>query len=408
MSKSYFQRKHRLRSRPNANKRYQDDRIDRAYGNVTLTPTDTEADISIQNVASFSDLTWMSRLLADSPRQFEIKRFEGFKPFIWQQPKDYTFERCLTGLQSYKWVGHGCTAEGDPLIDDPYIYDIRTPMVETSLPYLELMAHYLDFNQKVANQKVDILTSLAESKSSFSMLSNAFTSLCTLYRAVRKADIKQIKRFKFKQSLTRNWRKKTAQNRWLELQYGWSPLFSDLKKAMVELSAAPEAPILKFVKSSVFESQDGVRGGVTVVRRKQVLKTSCYYALTNRDRRTAAQWNLMSNPLLTAWEMVPYSFVVDWFIPIGDFIAQYSATDGLSFISGVTSYFQEYTTLQDITSTIQDGPLLAECIATVKQDGISTRRLVLTESPIGFPVASWGLSQKRALNALALITQRMR
>ena len=122
----------------------------------------------------------------------------------------------------------------------------------------------------------------------------------------------------------------------------------------------------------------------------------------------AAQWNLGSNPLLTAWEKVPYSFVVDWFIPIGDFIAQYSATDGLSFISGTTSYFQEYTTLQEVVSTVQHGSLLAECYTTFKQDGISTRRLVLTESPIGFPVASWGLSQKRALNALALITQRMR
>lgn len=408
MSKSYFHRKHRLRSRPNANKRYQDDRIDRAYGNVTLTPTDDELDISTLDVSSFSGSTWMSRLLADSPRQFEIKRFDGFKPFMWQLPKDYTFERCLTGIQSYTWVGHGCTAAGDPLIDEPYIFDIRTPMVETSLPYWELMAHYLDFNQKVLNQKVDVFTTLAEAKSTFSMLSNAFTSLCTLYRAVRKADVKQIKRFKFKQSLSRNWRKKTAQNRWLEMQYGWSPLFSDLKKAMEELSSLPDAPILKFVKSSKFESSDGIRGGVTILRRKQVLKTACYYALTNRDNRNAAQWNLASNPLLTAWELVPYSFVVDWFIPIGDFIAQYSATDGLTFISGVTSYYQEYTTLQDVKSTIQDGSLLAECTVTCRQDGISTRRLVLTESPIGFPVASWGLSQKRAANALALITQRMR
>lgn len=406
MSK-YFQRKHRVRSRPNANKRFQEDSIYPAYGNVSLVSNDTD-EVEILDVSSFSGSTWMSRVLADSRREFEIKRFDGFKPFIWQNPKDYSFERCLTGYQSHEWIGHGCTAMGDPQVDQPYIFDIRTPAVETSLPYYELMAHYLDFNQLVLNQKVDVLTSLAESKSTFSMLANAFTSLCTLYRAVRKGDIKQISRFKFKRSLSRHWRNKTAQNRWLELQYGWSPLFSDLKKAMVELSLLPEAPILKFVKSSVFESSDGIRGGVSIVKRKQVLKTSCYYALTNRDNRNAAQWNLASNPLLTAWEKVPYSFVVDWFIPIGDFIAQYSATDGLSFISGTTSYYQEYTTLQEVVSTVSHGSLLAECYTTFRQDGISTRRLVLTESPIGFPVASWGLSQKRAVNALALITQRMR
>lgn len=37
----------------------------------------------------------------------------------------------------------------------------------------------------------------------------------------------------------------------------------------------------------------------------------------------------LANPLLTAWELTPFSFVVDWFMPISDILAYLSSNLGL-------------------------------------------------------------------------------
>lgn len=39
----------------------------------------------------------------------------------------------------------------------------------------------------------------------------------------------------------------------------------------------------------------------------------------------------LTNPALVAWELVPYSFVVDWFLPIGDWLQAQTSLLGLSF-----------------------------------------------------------------------------
>jgi hypothetical protein len=42
----------------------------------------------------------------------------------------------------------------------------------------------------------------------------------------------------------------------------------------------------------------------------------------------------LTNPLNVAWELVPFSFVVDWFIPIGDFFNGLIPPQGISNVSG--------------------------------------------------------------------------
>jgi hypothetical protein len=42
----------------------------------------------------------------------------------------------------------------------------------------------------------------------------------------------------------------------------------------------------------------------------------------------------LSNPLTVAWEIIPFSFVVDWFLPIGDALKGLTAFSGLEFHDG--------------------------------------------------------------------------
>jgi len=40
----------------------------------------------------------------------------------------------------------------------------------------------------------------------------------------------------------------------------------------------------------------------------------------------------LDNPLAIAWEVVPFSFVVDWFLPINRYLKNISALNGLELI----------------------------------------------------------------------------
>lgn len=168
------------------------------------------------------------------------------------------------------------------------------------------------------------------------------------------------------------------------------------------MSDLPEADLLKISHSTRFEKEYPYKA----VSAKSVLTTRCYYVKESSALRQAAQWNLGINPLLTAWELVPYSFVVDWFIPIGDFIGQFGSSVGLKFISGTTAYFEKCELERKRSSSTFVGPYYCTCDIIYSQSTVHTERRVLTTSPIGFPEITLGLSGKRALNALALITQR--
>jgi hypothetical protein len=94
-------------------------------------------------------------------------------------------------------------------------------------------------------------------------------------------------------------------------------------------------------------------GGSSVVETVQVMEGSDRVVATeswNRVTTAKARFRLKSvtdkhlsqigvtNPLSLAWELVPYSFVIDWFIPVGDYLGSFDALVGVDSLSYYTSY----------------------------------------------------------------------
>lgn len=46
----------------------------------------------------------------------------------------------------------------------------------------------------------------------------------------------------------------------------------------------------------------------------------------------------MINPVGIAWELVPFSFAVDWFIPVGKFLNSYTDLAGVDLIRAYTTF----------------------------------------------------------------------
>lgn len=140
-----------------------------------------------------------------------------------------------------------------------------------------------------------------------------------------------------------------ASKSWLEMKYGWTPLLSDVDnsaKALarswedggdhIKVYASATESIVGTPNPPPLVTMTGAGSGTSTVR------ITGYYRVTNAALRLGQGLGVL-NPLSLAWELLPYSFVVDWFVPIGAFINSLTAGAGLETIETCTSYKKKYT-----------------------------------------------------------------
>lgn len=158
--------------------------------------------------------------------------------------------------------------------------------------------------------------------------------------------------------------KELAEN-WLELQYGWKPLLSDVHDSVEKVSRY-------FQKSGDFiiaqASGSSSKRSTTVSDRDSVYVPGPYNAnvkvRTSIDLYERTKFGLrfkvsdaqkaflaqtgFTNPIDLAWELLPYSFVVDWFLPIGPWLESFTAFSGLEFVDGYKTQFQRENTIMSV------------------------------------------------------------
>lgn len=129
-----------------------------------------------------------------------------------------------------------------------------------------------------------------------------------------------------------------ASNAWLELQYGWKPLLSDIDSAAEDLASAWEKDPSDIIVRGSGRSKGSAKPNITIDGSFSANITTrvgynCYARVIDSNLRTRSGLGL-ANLSEVAWELVPFSFVVDWLVPIGPFLSALNATEGLTFTSG--------------------------------------------------------------------------
>jgi len=128
---------------------------------------------------------------------------------------------------------------------------------------------------------------------------------------------------------------------WLELQYGWRPLLQDVYGSLEYVNNKQKRIVRQRVSKSASDN-DRWGSGTEVTdlfttyvdqKRKASVKYTLFYAAPNEFLKTLSEGGV-TNPALVAWELLPWSFVVDWFLPVGNFISSWDATVGLEFQKG--------------------------------------------------------------------------
>lgn len=120
-------------------------------------------------------------------------------------------------------------------------------------------------------------------------------------------------------------------NAWLELRYGWRPLLHDVDNGVRQLFEVPfNRQRGRCLLSESLEGYAQKVSDFTVVRLTAdttLTGTRTYrgFAIANGDFGQSPSFR----PLDTAWELIPFSFVVDWFWDLGTYLSAAAPVPGV-------------------------------------------------------------------------------
>lgn len=177
---------------------------------------------------------------------------------------------------------------------------------------------------KVHNQSVHIGNLLAERAQTYELLVTNFKRLSQLILLKKKF---------IKSTAAAILNPKKWANEILAFKFGVEPLVSDIKGIAEVLSKGiPEEGAIVTVRCNSkrfvsFETEGLDFNGQ--VEMSYTVKLS----VDNPAGRLFSQLGLI-NPAEIVWEVTPWSFVIDWFLPVGAWIQAQTGIVGLSFISG--------------------------------------------------------------------------
>jgi hypothetical protein len=199
------------------------------------------------------------------------------------------------------------------------------------------------------DQKVNFAQAFFERQQTAGLIASSAIKIAKSLRAVRKGNFGDAaqalglmsKRHK-NSKLGRLPTLKQVGDNWLELQYGWKPLLSDVYGAAELLASRDAVEPQRYrvtVTGKASESSRGIYNPEVGIYAKGNFETSTSvicrldYSLVN-PTLAAASGTGITNPVNLAWELVPWSFVVDWFLPVGNYLQSFDAALGYSFLGG--------------------------------------------------------------------------
>lgn len=259
---------------------------------------------------------------------------------------------------------------------------------------------------------------LAESKQALGMIGNAAVRVGAAVAALRARDPRALfialgirePRKKFSRDLKNQ--SKDLSSLWLEVNYGWLPLFSDAEDGAKWIAEALEGRAggkTRLVKSRNWQETTYYTGPLQDTL--QYTKRETFYGYKVIATGVARQHHSLPSIMTVAevaWEKLPYSFVADWWLPIGSYI---SALKTAGDISGT---FVETRTREHVYSGIKpvSGYMYVSMpLGTESRTEYSLARAVTKELKVANPFSSFldkdqsYKSWQHAANAVALIVQ---
>lgn len=269
------------------------------------------------------------------------------------------------------------------------------------------------------------IVSLVELPKTVNLLTNTFKSVAYMVRGVKRGNWSDIKRaFSGRKTKLRNHRdfaKQTATQRWLELRYGWTPLMLEAQGLLAAMSRPPDLKVRQVARG--FEKSElhtevtkvldyGSYGKETFrfdITRSSNARAYILYEVALKGLQPLRDFGIVDLPQ-AAWELVPYSFVVDWFIPIGNWLEAISPKLGIHTLAEGYTIETQYRVNRTVVSHTPPTVGAQRWTRTGSVGRIDSyrhdtkRRVTSLEVVTNFPPLNVKINVKRMLDAVALIT----
>lgn len=261
---------------------------------------------------------------------------------------------------------------------------------------------------RVSGSNFDAGVFLGEGREALRMIHDAATRISGAVYAFRRGRLDYAARI-----LTRKtdreaiFHRKNPASNWLELQYGWLPLLGDAHDGAQFLAHRLNVPLTRTCvvteksagyvvpANSSLVSYPGSYARRSV-RIKAIIRENKSYSLTG-----------LIDPFTIGWELLPWSFVVDWFIPIGNFLQARGLSNRLVG-TFVTSTKTEYFIPKIVPALGSTTQFKGTC--PYSKQSVNLTRSISTSLNVKMPefkrlgdVPSW----KRAANAVSLLVMRL-
>ncbi|UUW21392.1 MAG: maturation protein [Sanya fiers-like virus 45] len=176
--------------------------------------------------------------------------------------------------------------------------------------------------QKIMNQQVHIGNLLAERHQTLELLT-------TNWRRLK--DLILLKKSFFKSVGKALMSPRAWANEVLAFKFGVQPLINDIQQACQVLQNGLGEPEL-VVRTNVTRNVNLSSGGNSFSG-KAVISYVIKYNIENELAKRLNEFGLL-DPSQIAWEVTPWSFVIDWFLPVGEWLQSLTATTGLKYKTG--------------------------------------------------------------------------
>ncbi len=269
----------------------------------------------------------------------------------------------------------------------------------------------VDCLNRIQSGKVNLAQAFAERRQTANLLAGTARRLAASVTNLKRGNVAGALRALGSPSNRTKLSSRDIADQWLEIQYGWKPLLSDVYASVDKLRKRDEdlnrymLTAKRRVQSNAsytdtFTSTDVTR--VSVAEYEASLYVRLDYRVKHQVVASMSSMGVL-DPLTLAWELLPWSFVVDWFLPIGSYLSACSATQGLEFKGGSRSLRMTTRANSTWKASNPSGPhKIAKGLGTYSQ-----KRVVRTAYPSSptpkFPSMKDPLSLAHMENALALL-----
>lgn len=311
----------------------------------------------------------------------------------------------------YRYEGHAPIFEWDNF-DTTGFY--QHPLEEA------ILKAYSNLN----DSKLNLAITLAEASQTWSMISSRAMQIYQFYRALRRGKMKDAAHALGMSSKGFVNVSKDASSRFLEYQFGWLQLLSDINNGVLESVRWYQGPLPRYTGRGVvripnhkYTTRDQPSSYQVPGSRQTHLTQGYDLALVRLDYEVGS-WETavanrlgLINPLQVAWDMVPYSFVIDWFLPVNSWLNSFTADAGLRFLGGsyslVTKINHSMVNIEPLDSNTQ---LQSNWDITLpSEERLFFRRGQYSAPPrVWFPPLKVPGSLGQALTATALLLQRLK